>query len=97
MLAEIEALHGKTLDILSLTMPMPVQPMDETGQIAKLGWQSPHDALRALAECRKNISLMARMTGQLQPERASDSMVGVTWEEFMVMYRRTTVSKTGGG
>ena len=51
----------------------------------------PDAALRAISEARKNLTLMAKMTGQLQPEQASDSMAGVTWEEFMVMYKRKTV------
>ncbi|MGA2343443.1 MAG: hypothetical protein ABSG29_09650, partial [Steroidobacteraceae bacterium] len=67
-------------------MPMPEQPVAETGQRAPIGWQSPHDALRALAECRKNLTLIAKMTGQLQPEAKPDSAVGCTWEEFVCMY-----------
>jgi len=47
--------------------------------------------LRGVAEARRNVALVARMVGKLDPKQEQDKRDGhlVTWEEFVLMYRRS--------
>jgi hypothetical protein len=51
----------------------------------------PDVALRAVGHARKNIELVARLTGKLEPEQQVQK--GVTFEEFEAIYRRVTVQQ----
>ncbi len=46
--------------------------------------------LRGIAEARRNLALVARMVGRLDPVQEQDKRDGqlVTWEEFVVMFRQ---------
>jgi hypothetical protein len=51
--------------------------------------------LRGVAEARRNLALVARMVGRLDPKQEQDKRDGqlVTWEEFQILYRQATVSR----
>lgn len=48
--------------------------------------------LRGIGEARRNLALVARMVGRLEPRQEQDKRDGhmVTWEEFVVLYRKAT-------
>lgn len=70
LLDEVESIHATTREIL----------------LEARGLADHRSALRAIAEARKNVALLARMTGKLQPEGEEREGM-VTWEEFTVMLR----------
>lgn len=44
-------------------------------------------ALKAIRECRENITLVARMSGQLEPKDANQEKT-ITWEQFQVVFQQ---------
>jgi hypothetical protein len=44
-------------------------------------------ALRAIGEARRNLALVARMVGSLDPKQDKKDGL-VTWEEFVLLYRQ---------
>lgn len=86
LLDEVESIHGLTLDILKQAREG-VTVLDKDGNSVTLS-DFPV-ALRAIAEARKNVALIARMTGKLQPaiqdERGSGTLI--TWEQFLVIHQ----------
>lgn len=87
LLDEMERLQADTLGILRASL---TEVKDEKGVIT-----DPVDrrtALRAVAEARRNLAMVARMVGRLDPRQDQDKNDGalVTWEEFTTIYRRRT-------
>lgn len=59
------------------------------GLLTRLASENPGAALRAIGEARRNLALVARMVGRLEPKQEQDKRDGqmLTWEEFVVLYR----------
>lgn len=88
LMHEVEALHATTMDLLResreghwLELPDPSDP----NKVRKV-YDVPNvkAAIRAIAEARKNLALIARLTGQLEP-RAEEHRT-ITFEEFELLY-----------
>jgi hypothetical protein len=49
-------------------------------------------ALKAVAQARKNLELIGRLTGTLEPEPQKDTQL-ITFESFELMYRRVRLGR----
>lgn len=90
LMTEVELLHRTTMDLLResregkwLELPSPTEA--EPNAVRKVyDVPSVKNAIRAIAEARKNLALIARLTGQLEPK--AEEQRTITFEEFEVMY-----------
>lgn len=90
VLTELELLHRTTLDILREAREGRKFEVPSGKDLKKKVEVYDHPcvktSLRAIAEARKNLALLARLTGQLDPPEAARG--GVTYEEFEAIYLR---------
>lgn len=93
LMNEVELLHRTTMDVLRESrdgrwLQVPIDP-EHPEQTRKL-YDIPNvkNSLRAIAEVRKNLALLARLTGQLEPKRDTEQNRTITFEEFEVLYLR---------
>lgn len=91
LLAEVELLHRTTLDVLRESREgawLEVPSKDDPNAMVKV-YDLPNvkNTMRAIAEARKNLALIARLTGQLEPKQEERNRT-VTFEEFEVLYLR---------
>jgi hypothetical protein len=86
LLSEMDELHAATRALLK------VATTEQTSD--------PRIALRAIGEARRNLSLVARMVGRLDPQQDQDKEDGrlTTWEQVQELYRTRVQSapKTKG-
>lgn len=92
LMTEVELLHRATIDVLResrdgrwLEIPIDPEHPEEKRKIYDV--PNVKNTLRAIAEARKNLALIARLTGQLEPKEA-DAHRTITFEEFEVLYLR---------
>lgn len=95
LLDEMESLHATTRDILHDAREGRTIKVKRAGIKEPVEVHVPPDgtvALRAIGQARKNVELVARLAGKLEPEQQVQK--GVTFEEFEAIYlRRTTVQQ----
>ncbi len=87
----VEELHSWTLALFHEARDgrvVDVPATEEGGTPKKLFLPpDPKEARLALGTARKNLELIARLSGALDPTE-SDERAGITFEEFEVMYKR---------
>lgn len=83
LLAEIDEIHSATRALLTVATTE----------------KDARTALRAIGEARRNLTLVARMVGRLDPKQDQDKEDGrlATWEQLQELYRtRQGVAKAKG-
>lgn len=90
LMHEVELLHKTTMDLLRESREGRWLELPEVGDANKVvkvyDVPSVKNSIRAIAEARKNLALIARLTGQLEP-RAEEQRT-ITFEEFELLYMR---------
>jgi hypothetical protein len=49
-------------------------------------------ALKAVAQCRRNLELIGRLTGTLEPEQKKETQL-ITFESFEMLYKRVRLER----
>ncbi len=93
LMSEVDMLHRTTMELLHESrhgrwLEIPDPSAEDPNRTRKV-YDVPNvkHSIRAIAEARKNLQLIARLSGQLEPKETERDRT-VTWEEFEAIYIR---------